>query len=146
MPSMRQLTPVLVLLAALAVVPAAHARVVVVATDDGTATLTDVTTNKVVARIPVGGRARGAAVAPDGTRGYVATGRHVAAIDLGAHRVVANVNVPGGVTTLAASGDGQRLYVARRRRPHGDRWWLPRPRRPNPCPGRPCSSRRPFRY
>ena len=115
MPSMRQLTPVLVLLAALAVVPAAHARVVVVATGDGTATLTDVTTNKVVARIPVGGRARGAAVAPDGTRGYVATGRRVAAIDLGAHRVVANVNVPGGVTTLAASGDGQRLYVARRR-------------------------------
>src|SRR6185312_7024066 len=93
----------------------AQARVVLVATGDGTATLTDVTTNKVVARIPVGGRARGAAVAPDGTRGYVATGRRVAAIDLGAHRIVANVNVPGGVTTLAASGDGQRLYVARRR-------------------------------
>ena len=56
MPSMRQRTSVLVVLSALAVVPAAHARVVVVASGDGAATLTDVTTNRVVARIPIGGR------------------------------------------------------------------------------------------
>ena len=114
MPSMRHVTTVSVLLAALAVAPAAHARVVVVASGDGAATLTDVTTNKVVARIPVGGRSRAAAVAPDGTRGYVAAGRRVSAIDLGTRAVVAGVNAGGGVTALAASADGQRLYAARR--------------------------------
>ena len=72
--SMRQLTPVLAFLAALAVVPAAQARVVLVATGDGTATLTDVATNQVVARVPVGGRSRAAAAAPDGSRGYIAAG------------------------------------------------------------------------
>ena len=79
MPSIRRLAFASVLLAALAVVPAAHARVVLVATGDSAATLTDVTTNKVVARIPVGARSRAAAIAPDGTRGYVAAGRRVAA-------------------------------------------------------------------
>ena len=89
MPFPRRFAFVSVLFAALAVAPAAHARVVLVATADGNAALTDVTTNKVVARVPVGGRASGVAIAPDGTRGYVATGRHVAAIDLGTRRIVA---------------------------------------------------------
>src|SRR4051812_27366103 len=114
MPSMRQLTPVLAALSALAVVPAAHARVVVVASGDGAATLTDVTTNKVVARIGVGARSRAAGVAPDGTRGYVAAGRRVVAIDLASRAIVAGANPRGTVTALAASDDGQRLYAARR--------------------------------
>ena len=67
MPSIRRLAFLSVVLAALAVVPAAHARVVLVASGDSAATLTDVTTNKVVARIPVGARSRAAAIAPDGT-------------------------------------------------------------------------------
>ncbi|HMI70747.1 MAG TPA: hypothetical protein VK510_12210, partial [Solirubrobacteraceae bacterium] len=63
MPSMhRFLVPLLFVAAALAIVPAASARVVVVASGDSAATLTDVTTNKVVARIAVGGRTRAAAV------------------------------------------------------------------------------------
>src|SRR3954469_25932929 len=114
MPAMRQLTPVLAVLSAFAVVPAAHARVVVVASGDGAATLTDVTTNRVVARIAVGARSRPAAVAPDGTRGYVAAGRRIVAIDLASRAVVAGVDAGGAVTGLAASDDGQRLYAARR--------------------------------
>src|SRR3954463_11080634 len=114
MPSMRQLTPVLAVLSALAVVPAAHARVVVVASGDGAATLTDVTTNKVVARTGGGARPRAAAVAPDGTRGYVAAGRRIVAIDLASRAIVAGANAGGAVSGLAASDDGQRLYAARR--------------------------------
>ena len=95
-------------------VPAAHARVVLVASGDGAATLTDVTTNKVVARIRVGARSRAAAVAPDGTRGYVAAGRRMVAIDLATRTIVAGVNAGGAVTALAASDDGQRLYASRR--------------------------------
>ena len=111
MPSMhRFLVPSLL---ALAVAPAAHARVVVVASGDASATLTDVTTNKVAARIAVGGRTRAAAVAPDGTRGYVGTGRRVVALDLGTRAVVGMATAGGPVTALAASSDGQRLYAAR---------------------------------
>src|SRR4051794_39464354 len=105
MPSMRQLTPVLAVLAALAMVPAAHARVVVVASGDGAATLTDVTTNKVVARIGVGARSRAAAVAPDGTRGYVAAGRRIVAIDLASRAIVARANPRGVVPAGAAPAD-----------------------------------------
>ena len=104
MPSMRQLTSVLAVLAALARLGPRRARArVVVASGDGAATLTDVTTNKVVARIPVGARSRAAAVAPDGTRGYVAAGRRVVAIDLATRAIAAGVNAGGGVTALAAS-------------------------------------------
>src|SRR4051812_39539339 len=114
MPSMlRSLAPAALAVAALAVVPVAHARVVVVATGDAAATLTDVTTNKVVARVGVGGHTRAAAVAPDGTRGYVGTGRRVVALDLAARAVVASATVGGTVTALAASSDGQRVYAAR---------------------------------
>jgi hypothetical protein len=69
MPSMhRFLVTALLAVAALAVAPAAYARVVVVASGDAAATLTDVTTNKVVARVSVGGHTRAAAVAAAGTR------------------------------------------------------------------------------
>ena len=98
---------------ALAAAPSAHARAIVVASGDGAATLTDVTTNKVVARVAVGGRTRAAAVAPDGTRGYVATGRRVIALDLGTRAAVGTAVAGGTVGALAASSDGQRLYAAR---------------------------------
>src|SRR4029079_2109743 len=67
--SMRRITTVLsalVAAAALLAPAAAHARVVLVATGDGAATLTDVATNQIVTRIPVGGRSRAVAAAPDG--------------------------------------------------------------------------------
>src|SRR6476659_3845539 len=98
-------------LAAVLTLPAAAgARVIIVASGDGAATLTDVTTNRVVARIGVGGRTRAAAAAPDGTRGYVATGGHVVAIDLATRAIVGTAAVGGTVTALAVSRDGQRLY------------------------------------
>src|SRR6478672_2106618 len=102
-------------LAALLVLPAgAGARVVIVAGGDGAATLTDVTTNRVVARIALGGRTRAAAAAPDGSRGFVASGNRVVAIDLATRAVVGSATVGGPVTALAVSRDGQRLYAARR--------------------------------
>lgn len=114
MPSMHRFSaPVVLAMALLALAPAAHARVVVVASGDRAATLTDVTTNKVAARIAVGGRTRAAAVAPDGTRAYVATGRRVVAIDLGTRAVAGTAVARGTVTALAASSDGQRVYAAR---------------------------------
>jgi Ca2+-binding RTX toxin-like protein len=105
--------PVILAAATLAVAPSADARVVVVASGDSAATLTDVTTNKVVARVAVGGRTRAAAVAPDGTRGYVATGRRVIALDLGTRAGVGTAVVRRTVSALATSSDGQRLYAAR---------------------------------
>src|SRR4051794_32925250 len=105
--------PLLVCVVALAVAPTAGARVVVVASGDRAATLTDVTTNKVVARIGVGGVSRAAAVASDGPRGYVAAGRRGVAIDLATRTVVATATAGGMVSGLAASADGQRLYAAR---------------------------------
>ena len=114
MPSMhRFLVTALLAVAALAVAPAAYARVVVVASGDAAATLTDVTTNKVVARVSVGGHTRAAAVAADGTRAYVSTGRRVVALDLATRAVVASATTRGTVTALAASSDGQRVYAAR---------------------------------
>ncbi|HKE79358.1 MAG TPA: hypothetical protein VKB54_08625, partial [Solirubrobacteraceae bacterium] len=110
---MRQLAPIAVLLAALVLAPAAGARVVVVASGDGAATLTDVNTNQVVARVPVGGRSRAVAAAPDGTRAYVAAGTRVVAVDLGARTVAGATPVPGTPTAVAASSDGQRVYAAR---------------------------------
>jgi hypothetical protein len=85
MPSIRRLAFLTVLLATLAVVPAAHARVVLVATADGNATLTDADDQQ--GRCPRTHRrgARAVAIARR-TRGYVATGRHVAAIDLATAR------------------------------------------------------------
>ena len=68
---------------------------VVVASGDANATLTDVSTSKVVARIPVGGRSRAAVAAPDGSRGYVAAGARVVAIDLTTRQVTAAAQLGG---------------------------------------------------
>ena len=115
MPSMRQLTSVLAVLSAFAPVPAAHARVVVVASGDGAATLTDVTTNKVVARIARGRalarRRRGPRRHPRLRRGRAARRRHRprhAARSWPASTRAARSRA------LAASDDGQRLYASRR--------------------------------
>src|SRR4051794_39452486 len=110
---MRRLVPVLTILAALALPAAASARVVVVATGTGTAALTDVATNRVVASVPVGGRSRAVAAAPDGSRGYVAAGRRVLGIDLTTRLPVGAANLPGTPAALAVSADGARLYAAR---------------------------------
>src|SRR4051794_29095042 len=73
------LLPALLLLAAIAAAaPAAHARVMLVATGQATATLLDVQSGALVARVPVPGGTRAVAVAPDGVRGYVTAGARVA--------------------------------------------------------------------
>ncbi|MEA2321528.1 MAG: hypothetical protein QOD81_1378, partial [Solirubrobacteraceae bacterium] len=112
MPRIAALLPLLA--AAVLLAPAAaHARVVLVASGDGAATLTDVATNQVVARIPVGGRSRAVAVAPDGSRGYVAAGARVLGIDLATRLPVGAATLRGTATGLAESADGRRLYAAR---------------------------------
>src|SRR4051794_3443038 len=110
---MRRLVPVLTLLATLGLPAAASARVVVVATGTGTAALTDVTTNRVVASVPVGGRSRAAAAAPDGSRGYVAAGRRVLGIDLATRLPVGAATVAGTATGVAVAPDGLRLFAGR---------------------------------
>src|SRR3954468_23520421 len=131
---MRRFATVLPALLAVALLaPAgASARVVLVATGDGTATLTDVATNQVVARVPVGGRTRAALAAPggsrglvrggaravraappDGSRGYVGAGARVVGIDLATRLPVGEAALPGTPTALAVSADGLRLYAAR---------------------------------
>src|SRR3954462_12804791 len=109
--------------AALLAPSAASARVVLVATGDGAATLTDVATNAVVARIPVGGRSRAVAAAPRsragaagpaGSRGYVAAGRRILGIDLTTRLPVGAANIAGTPAALAVSANGARLYAARR--------------------------------
>src|SRR3954466_7160308 len=100
--------------AALLAPSAASARVVLVATGDGAATLTDVATNKVVTRIPVGGRSRAGAAAPDGSRGFVAAGTRVIGVDLTTLLPAGAATLPGAPAAIAVSADGQRLYAARR--------------------------------
>src|SRR5689334_11162570 len=78
--TMRRLIP-LTLFLLLGLAGMAEARVVVTATNTSTVTLSEVSTNKVSARIGVGGRSRGVAIAPDGSRAYVAAGNRVTAID-----------------------------------------------------------------
>src|SRR3954471_17305044 len=104
---MRRFATVLPALLALGLLApaAASARVVLVATGDGTATLTDVATNKLVARIPVGGRSRAAAAAPAASRGYIAAGTRVIGIDL-ATRLPARAATPAGAAGAGGGGGG----------------------------------------
>src|SRR4051794_1668326 len=113
---MRRFATVLPALLAVALLApaAASARVVLVATGDGAVTLTDVETNRIVAQIPVGGRTRATAAAPDGSRGYVAAGVRVVAIDLTTRQPVSAATLAGAPSALAVSADGLRLYAARR--------------------------------
>src|SRR3954453_12834446 len=96
--------------AALLAPSAASARVVLVATGDGAATLTDVATNQVVARIPVGGRTRATAGAPDGARAYVAGAVRGFRIEFPPRQPVGAATLAGASSALAVSADGLRLY------------------------------------
>ncbi|PTL56629.1 hypothetical protein [Paraconexibacter algicola] len=114
--SRRPVLAALVLLGALAglAAPSAQARVLVVADGGRSAVLTDVTTNRVLVRVPVGGVARASAVSPDGTTGYASADDAVAGIDLQTRRLTRRVAVRGVVVALAVSPDGGRLYAVRR--------------------------------
>jgi DNA-binding beta-propeller fold protein YncE len=86
----------------------------VVATGNATATLLDVQSGALVARVPVAGGTRAVAVAPDGSRGYVAAGAGVAAIDLNARTRVGDVQLTGTPTAIAISASGHRLVAVRK--------------------------------
>lgn len=92
----------------------AHARVMVVASGTGEATLLDVSSGSVVKRVPLSGAARDVAIAPDGVRGYVSAGAGVAAIDLNARAKVADVQLTSTVLAMAMSKDGRRIAAVRR--------------------------------
>src|SRR3954451_23134737 len=85
--------PMLVLLVALLCATPAQARVMLAATGEPVATLLDVQSGALVARVPVAGAARAVAIAPDGVRGYVAAGAGVAALDLNARARVGDVQL-----------------------------------------------------
>jgi DNA-binding beta-propeller fold protein YncE len=92
----------------------AHARVLLVAAGDANATLVDVSSGRLVARVAVPGRARAVAVAPDGVRGYVAAGAGVAAIDLNGRVTAGDLQLTGTPTALAIGANGARLAAARK--------------------------------
>ena len=102
------------LLSLLAAAPAAHARVMLVATGNASATLLDVQSGALVTRVPVAGASRAVAVAPDGSRGYVAAGAGVAAIDLNARTRAGDVQLTGTVSAIAISASGKRLVAVRK--------------------------------
>ncbi len=123
-PDVRRWLAILVLLAALPAV--ADARVAVVATSANSAALLDITTNTVVARPAVGAATTAAAFARDGSRAYVAGGRTLALIEVGAMpagvrgaaALDANIGVkrratlPADIAGIAISPAGGRIYVA----------------------------------
>src|SRR3954452_24316380 len=111
---MRRL-PVLALACALLALPAAAgARVVAIASGDGTLTLADVSSNKVINRVSVGGGATAVAIAPDGARAYTASGPRISVVDLATQKVTGTANAGGAIRGPALSADGARLYAARR--------------------------------
>ena len=93
------------ILAGLLAPATAPARVAVVASGTADGLLLDVVSNKVGARIPLPGPAVGAAVAPDGRRGFWAAGSEVVAADLDTRKVSARSKLSGPVLGIAAAGD-----------------------------------------
>ena len=94
--------------------PGAGARVLVVAAGER-AVLVDVRTDTVTGSVAMPGRARDVAMAPDGSRAWVAAGRDVVAVDLstravaadarpeGARRAIASARLPGAPLALAVT-------------------------------------------
>ena len=108
--------PLAAALACAAALPAAaEARSVAVAGGDAAATLTDVTTNRVVARLPVGGaHARRGGLARRHAR-VVRRGRDgERRRPRGQRRRGARSRSRGIATSIAVSADGARVYAARR--------------------------------
>ena len=94
----------LIAAACLAAPAAAPARVAVVASGTSEGLLLDVVSSEVAARLRLPAPAVGAAVAPDGRRGFWAAGTSVVAVDLDKREVAAQRNVGGAVLGVAAAG------------------------------------------
>ncbi len=80
---------------------------------DSRVSVIDMSTNTVVATVPVGGNPQGVAVTPDGRHAYVVNnGGYVSVIDTTSNTVVATVPVGSLAANIAISPDGTRAYVA----------------------------------
>jgi YVTN family beta-propeller protein len=86
----------------------------VLATNEGSGTVSVIEGGTVVATIPVGNRPRGLAVSRDGKRAYIALGKDdaVAVIDVVNRRVVDRIPVGADPEQVAVSPDGRTLYVS----------------------------------
>ena len=90
----------------------AQARVALVATGTPELVLLDVSSDTVVARMPLPGPSGAVAVNGDGTRGYVAAGAAIVALDVNERTEVSRaVHGSEPVWGLAVSPDGRRLYA-----------------------------------
>ncbi len=89
-------------------------RLLIAANEDaGTASITEVETNKVLATLVVGIEPEGVALSPDGRWVYVTaeTSNTVSVIDLSARKVVSNFLVDPRPRDVAFAPDGRRAYV-----------------------------------
>ena len=104
----------LVLVVALGVPQTGVRGQTVLATNEGSGTVSVIEGSAVVATIPVGNRPRGLAVSKDGTRAYVALGKDdaVAVIDVAARRVIDRIPVGTDPEQVALSSDGRIVYVS----------------------------------
>ena len=106
------LAPVLVVMSFVSV---AHAQVRAYVTNQlsNTVSVIDVSTNAVVATIPVGARPYGSAVNPQGTRAFItnADGNSVSVIDTATNAVIATIPVGVSPRSVAFTPNGARAYV-----------------------------------
>ena len=109
---MRRTAAALALLT-LALVPAtAQARVALVATQTPELPLVDLSSDQIVARIPLPAPGLAVAVSRDGGRGFVAAGATIVAVDVNERaELVRATHGSAPVTGLAVSRDGRRLYA-----------------------------------
>ena len=104
----------LTLLVALGIAQAPARGQRVLASNEGSGTVSLIEGNIVVATIPVGNRPRGLVVSKDGRRAYVALGKDdaVAVIDIPTKRVVDRIPVGTDPEQVGLSPDGRIIYVS----------------------------------
>src|SRR4051794_3386131 len=109
---MKRRSAALALLAAGLAPATAEARVALVATQTPELPLIDLTSDRVVARIALPGPGGAVAVSRDGSRGFVAAGATIVAIDVNERtELTRRAHGTAAVTALAVSPDGRRLYA-----------------------------------
>ena len=103
-------------LLALAVAPAASARVALVATGTPEAVFIGIPRNEVVARLALPGPSRAVAVSRDGNRGYVSAGSEIVALDVNHRSETGRSNWGAGqpeIIDLELARSGDVLYAVR---------------------------------
>ncbi len=106
----------LVLALVLAVAPAAHARVTLVATGTPELAFLGIPGNEVVARLALPGPSRAVAVSRDGARGYVSAGGEVVRVDVNTRLETGRSALgigPPEISDIELSPAGETLYAVR---------------------------------